>query len=284
LRAPSWITTNKALKPNDPPLVQARNVYDLLGAESGRAVIVAAPGPSFASFPRDALLAHPTIGVNAILEILDPTYWVFAEPFFTRNYRKLYSESRAKIVTTRFQSIAALELLLPAGRDLFWFRYGHAPRLDQDDRRDPLNPKAGLSVLNMPKPADGRKPWWSIPEKGFLPGRCSVTTHAVSLAILLGAAAVILVGADFTHTDDAAYYAPGVTINHGPRRKTKALACGRNWAQLAAKKGVWEGTDLMTVSPTHSLTWERRTGETYGARRVTVDEAVRILKEINGEA
>jgi hypothetical protein len=268
LRAPSWIR-GKRLHVNDPPLVRARNVYDLRDCHKGQALIVAAPGPSFASFPREELLRHPSIGVNAALELFEPTYWLFAEPFFTREYRSLYAERRSAIVTTRWQALAALEPLLPAGKDLFWFRYGHAPRLDEGDRREPLNPKAGLSVLKATRPDDGRRPWWALPDVGFLPGRCSVATHAVSLAVLMGARAVVTIGIDFRYQSEEAYYTPGVAINPGPRRKQKALSCGKNWAILAARKGVWEGVDLVTISPAGGLP---------GARRVSVDEAVKILR------
>jgi len=271
VRHPSWFR-GKRVKVNRPPLVQARNVYDLRNRHRGEAILVVAPGPSFASFPREELARHTSIGVNAALELFDPTYWVYAEPFFTREYRALYMDpDRARrIVTTRWQALAALELLLPAGKDLYWFRYGHAPRLDEGDRREPLSPKAGLSVLKATRPSDGRRPWWALPDVGFLPGRCSVATHAVSLAVLMGARSVLTIGIDFRYESEDSYYSPGVAINPGPRRKQKALSCGRNWAILAARKGVWDGVDLVTISPAGGLP---------GARRVSLDEGISILRK-----
>lgn len=286
MRPPSWLNLKKLA----PPQVRARSVYDLAGTQAGRAVLVVAPGPSFASFPRDELERHPTIGVNSALELCPLDYWLFAEPVLAKDYRALYSSGRAKnVVSTRYQAHAVLERVLPESVGLFWFRYGHASKFDPEDD--------DLSVIRMARTGwleSGRRPWWARPDKVFLPGRCSVATHAVSLAVLMGAAVVVTVGVDLKYdVGTGAYYAPGVTINQGPGRKprlnkkltdaervrqvntarVKALGCTLAWTKVVAALGIWRDAEILTISPSGS--------GLPGSRRVTVDDAIDILRDHN---
>lgn len=239
-----------------PQAVKARSVYDLAGTAKGRAVIVAGPGPSFTSFPAEELLRHPTIGVNAALELFEPETWLFIEGVLAKRYLPIYTrvESTCRIVTTWSRARAVMEYVLPKDRALYAFHYH-----DQ-------------SVLKMKREDDGRHPWWSIPREHFLPGRCTVASHALSLAVLMGASLVVTIGVDFGYQGDG-YYAPGVRINAGPRKRDRALGAGHAWMCCAARHGVWDAIEILSVS-------EHR--GTPGSKRVGVDEAVSELRRVNG--
>lgn len=243
---PPWL---KRAKKYDPPQVEAENVYALEGTERGRLVAVLGPGPSISDFPLEKLEGVATIGVNSLLEVYRPNFFLFQEGFFAKRYRHLYTPAgRPDIVTTwprRF-----ISCLLPAGKRLFCYDY------------------LAHSVLRMEK--GWQAPYWLDPIRGFLPGRCSVAANAISLGVLMAAARILLVGIDLVSSPKGEYYVEGVRVNPGPRNRAKALGAGAAWMNLAARAGAWKGPIMYTTSP-----WLRL----RGAKRISVDQAVSMVEE-----
>jgi hypothetical protein len=210
-----------------PPLVVPRNVYDLEGTLAGKAVFLVAPGPSLSEFPKGELLRRTTIGVNAVPEYFPPTYWNFQEKYFCRAYLNLYREGPVKrIITTLARSFMAK--IMPEGSELYTYDY-HL--LDLKDHWDPK-----------------LQPPWRSPGDRFLPGRSSITSNALSLAVLTGAKLVVLVGVDFS-VPEGRYYVPEVTINRGPKDRERSLKAGLSFFGWGISRGVWRGPRIVSTSP-----------------------------------
>lgn len=230
---------------HDPPLVRAQSVYTLENFVPGGVVFVVAPGPSLDTFPKEVLSEYTTIAVNAACEIISPTFALFQEGILCKKYYRVYTTEWVKrVVTTKARQF--IERLLPTGHEIYTYQYLDLPCLRNAKKNVPL--------------------YWRNPEYRFLPGRNSISTNALSLACLMGASLVVLVGVDFHMGNEGEqYYANGVHINQGPRLRSRALRAGFAWASLAARKGVWNGPRIISTSPWLNL---------KGIQRVSVKEAI----------
>lgn len=214
-------------QPNDPPLVSPRPAYELAGRFAGKAVFVLCPGPSLTLFPRDVLARATTLAVNSAVEVYIPTFWVFNEPKLIRFFWKpLIAENRVGVIVTERPN-AWISPWLPAGASIYWYEY----------------------QLPIRRRIKGAKPWWLWPERSFLPGHATVTANAVSLAELLGARIVVLVGCDQTVYPGGKYYCDGVGLNPGPWDPQGAIKAGREWFESALLgKKLW-GVPIVQVAP-----------------------------------
>lgn len=231
-----------------PAQVTPRSVYELEDYRKDGVVFVVAPGPSLDLFPKSELKGRTTIGVNSALELAPLEFWIFQEGIIGKKYFPLYSSGLVKNVVTTRDRAEFLYRILPKEVNLFRYCY------------------FDTSVLRMEKDV-GFHPFWKRPNEFFLPGRCSITANALSLAVLMKPALVVCVGLDMA-MPDGKYYADGVKRNPGPRLKEKALSVGSSWMWIAAKKGVWSGPRIITTSP-----WLRMPR----FKRVSVEDA---LKEV----
>jgi hypothetical protein len=214
-------------------------------------VYVLGPSPTLNDFPEKVLKHFTTIGMNAVLERFFPTYWIFQEGIFVKRYMDIYrTGDTANIVTTATRA-KFMQQFLPKGRTLYEY-----------EARD-------LSVLKMDKDT-GHTPYWYWPEEKFLPGRSSIASNALSLAVLMRPALVVLVGVDFKMRDGQ-YYSGGIRKNPGPRLREKALSAGRAWFYLAARSGVWSSTQVITTSTTLNAKF---------IKKVTIDDAIEMSMEL----
>jgi hypothetical protein len=248
---PKWASK---FKQYSPPVADVRSVYDLYGKADGKVVYVLAPGPSFEDFPKEVLGNFITIGMNGLLEIYWPDYWIFQEGIFVKKYMDLYRYGETHSIVTTLVRSAFMRQFLPKGRTIYeYFARDH-------------------SVLKMPKDT-GHEPYWYWPEEKFLPGRSSIASNALSLAVLMRAELIVLVGIDFKMREDQ-YYAGGIVKNTGPRLKEKALSAGRAWFYLASMTRVWRGPKIITTSATLNA---------KGIQKVTIDKAIELSMEcLNG--
>jgi hypothetical protein len=233
------------------PQVTPRSVYDLAELKRGSVVVVAAPGPSFASFPVEELRIRTTIGVNALPELFLPDYWIWQEKTFARLYFDLYSTGKIRrVVTTRKREF--LGRLMPEGSELYCFQY-------QDVALKKYCREPG-------------RPGWFYPEREFLPGHASISSNALSLAVLMNPRLVVVVGVDFSYSGDG-YYSPGVNLNRGPKvhNRARALESGAKWMSEAAQRRIWAGPRIITTSPTLDI---------WGIERLSVDQALAAMREV----
>lgn len=237
------------VKRYDPPECAVRSVYDLDGAASGRVVVIAAPGPSFAEFPVDVLeRARFTIACNAALELFRPWAWIGQEGTLIKKYHELYAGDRVVNIVTTETRTKIIKHVLPAGKTVYCYDTG--PSLKERQ----------LSATPV---------WW-WPQRNFLPGRSTIAANALSLAELMRPRACLLVGVDFAYSNDD-YYAAGVVRNPGPRLRAKALGAGRAWCQYALSWRAWRGLDLYTTST------RLRLGRRF--KRISVSDAVDMIEE-----
>jgi hypothetical protein len=196
----------------------------------GRAVFVVAPGPSLDQFPKSRLDDFVTIGVNSAAELMSPTFWLFQEGLFMKKYYPIYNSSWIKSIVTVERRAEKMESILQDRKWIYTYQ------------------SEGERVL---KRSGGEfAPWRNLNMKPtFLPGRNSVAANAISLAVLMEAKVVVLVGVDLAIEDDGKYYANGVKRNPGPKNRPRALSASRAWMSKAAKYGVWRGPKLLTTSP-----------------------------------
>jgi len=248
---PRWASKFKQYKP---PVADVKSVYDLYGMAKGKVVYVLAPGPSFEDFPKDVLSGFTTIGMNGLLEIYWPTYWIFQEGIFVKRYMDLYRYGNTHNIVTTLVRSEFMRQFLPEGKTIYEYF-----------ARD-------LSVLKMDKDT-GHVPYWYWPEEKFLPGRSSIASNALSLAVLMRAELIVLVGIDFKMRE-AQYYANGIVKNSGPRLKEKALSAGKAWFYLASMARVWKGPKIITTSVTLNA---------KNIKKVTIDKAIELSMEcLNG--
>ena len=238
----------------NPPVAKVHSVYDLYDTAAGKVVYVLAPGPSFEDFPRDELDRFTTIGMNGILEIYWPTYWIFQEGTFIKKYMDLHRYGKTTNIVTTTVRAEFMKQFLPKDRTLYeYFARDH-------------------SVLNMDKNT-GNTPYWYWPEEKFLPGRSSIASNALSLAVLMRAELIVLVGIDFKMRVGQ-YYAGGIVKNSGPRLKEKALSAGKAWFYLASMTRVWKGPKIITTSTSLNA---------KNIEKVSTDKAIELSMEcLNG--
>lgn len=254
---PKWM---RRFAQNHPPLADPRSCYDLAGQARGGAVFVVAPGPSLDSFPREALYDQVTIGVNSTAELFSPTFWLFQEGIFCKKYHGIYTSGWLKRIVTTWARVSVILPLLPKGKEV----YGYSFRTK--------------SVLRMRKDrAPEGKPYWYDETDTFLPGHNTVAANAMSLAVLMEPALIVLVGVDLYWDDSIPYYAHGVKRNSGPKDRFRALSASRAWMNKAATRGVWSGTRIVTTSPWLKLRGVRRVSpgtalkEAGECRKVTIE-------------
>jgi hypothetical protein len=234
--------------------VKVQSSYALEDSERGKVVFVVAPGVSFDAFPKEFMDDFTTIGVNSIAEIYSPTYWLFQEGYFCKKYHQIYTSPWIRNVVTSWPRAAILQKVLPAGKGLYAYGFNKRSvfRAVQDDAF--VNPE---------------KPFWHDPDEAWLPGHNSVAANAMSLAVLMGAGLMVLVGVDL-HWSKEGYYADGIRRNSGPRDRTRALSASRAWMGKAAKKGVWRGPRIITSSRTLKL---------RGVENFSAGKVVEIVRE-----
>lgn len=234
-----------------PPQVNAKSVYELEGTMTGKVVVIVAPGPSLDLFPKKRLEDFTTIGVNSALELVPRLdYWVFQEGIIGKRYHPLYTTGRCGAVVTTRDRIPIMEKVLPGSVGLYKYTY------------------YDTSVLRMPREVDFY-PYWRRPEIDFLPGRCTITANALSLAVLMRPRMIVFVGLDF-FIEGEKYYADGVKRNTGPRLRKRALSAGSAMMYIFAKHQVWAGVRKITTSP-----WLRMKG-------IVNLELKEALKEMKG--
>lgn len=216
----------------DPPQIQAQSAYSLEGIAKGKTVYVLAPGPSFDDYSKDKLKEQITIGVNSIVEIFEPTYALWQEGILCKKYFSYYSTGHVQNLVTTWSRANLLQKLFPKGRSLYAY--------ESLSRR----------VLSGSRDCSNGRPWWYDAETSFLPGKNSVAFNAMSLAVIMGAAQIVLVGVDM-YLGHNRYYATGITKNRGPKNQILALAASRAWGSKAAARGVWTctGAKIKTTSP-----------------------------------
>ena len=231
---------------NFSPCAEPHGVNGLRLSCEGGIVQVVAPGPSY-----EHLELGTTIGVNSALELRELDFWLFQEGTLVKRFHRLYTKDRrCAIVTTRDRA-QHMRRLLPPERSLWSYHY-----------RD-------IRVLLKRRPCPPRD--WSVHED-FLPGHCTVAANALSLAVLMNPALIVMVGVDLG-MPQGVYYASGVYRNPGPNNRARALSAGRSWMSKAAKRRVWCGPRIISTSPVLRLP---------GVENVTTENAVRIAKELQG--
>jgi hypothetical protein len=236
------------------PVESIESVYALKDAMAGEAVYVVAPGPSLDDFPKSALSNNVTIAVNSAAELIEPTFWIFQEGIFCKKYNGIYTSDRInRIVTTEVRAKVICKYLEKPKR-LYTYSY--------------LNQR----VLRVDR-STGKDPFWSNEQTSFLPGHCSISANGMSLARLMGAKLIVIIGVDLHYSGDK-YYADGVKRNTGPRLRGRALSASRAWMRKAAASKVWHGPTILTTSNTLSL---------RGIKRVSVEKAISEVDKLPRE-
>lgn len=230
------------------------SAYELKDALEGEVCFVLAPGPSLDEFPRGDLDRFVTIGVNSLLEIYRPTYWIFQEGIFCKKYKELYSDPKLVGVVAKQSRTPVIQKFIEKPTKLYWFT---------SDRHRVLTHKRTSDI----------QPFWYREEESFLPGHCSISANAISLARLMNPRLIVLVGIDLRY-DGAKYYADGVKRNSGPRLRDRALSASRAWMSKAARFGVWKGAEIVTSSSSLSL---------RGVKRKSADQILEMAGMLIGK-
>ena len=208
-------------------MIEPRSVYELEDECTGEQVFIVAPGPSLEKFPLDVLVGRSVIVVNAAVELLDPVqyrWWLFTDKRFTWLYRK---ETRRTL---------GLKLVTREPPAIKLAKYFNGDALYVFNNDPPVKPYS-----------DTHRLWWYYPEEKFLPGHTTVIANALSLACLMNAARVVLVGVDLYFEGDK-YYAGNIQKNPGPRNRWNALMVQSRWLRNHIDKhGTWP-VELFTVN------------------------------------
>lgn len=207
-------------------MITPKQAYELEGRLEGELLFVVAPGPTAKSVQEDpsALDGQKVLALNSSIEFLpDPTWWMYADKRFSQIYaRELHTDWPKAVIMLATQ--ARKHQRIYKG-ELFVYDYQLSFRELKKQRR-------GVELNG--------NPFWYWPERSFLPGRCSVFSNAMSLALIMKPRAIVLVGVDFEESGPD-YYVSSVTRNKGPTQRRRALDSGANWFSKNYGKGVWPG-------------------------------------------
>lgn len=189
------------------------DVYELRGIARDQTVYILGTGPSLDVYPLDRLDYSMTIGMNTILNVFDPTFWLFGDGKFARWGAKKYKDSlspgTALVVNEKhlqFLKRHYFELTI----DVYCFT-------NQDSE----------SVR-------------------FLAGRWTIATVALSLATLMDASRVVLIGVDMG-APGGEFYSKKVG-GDAPGRQLSMMGQWRKWLQYGFRQNLWP-LEIVTVSP-----------------------------------
>lgn len=207
--------------------MKGRGVYSLWNRCKGETVFLLGAGPSLLNFPLDWLLKKKTIVINGAIEIFpEPWIWLFVERAIAKIYGKELKSGKVRrlAVNRRFKWIEKFF----KGKELYYLEW-----------RKPLCAKFQKR---------GKIFWWN-PEINYLPGHGSIATIGLSLACVLGARRVVMLGVDFSFGQKGEYYNEGIRRHKGPGRKSRALGAGLRSMKTGFKCGLWEQLDVFSICP-----------------------------------
>ncbi len=189
------------------------DVYELRGLAKDQTVYILGTGPSLDSYPLDCLDGSLTIGMNTILNVFDPRFWLFGDGKFARwgakKYKDLLSSGTSLVVNEKhLQFLERHYCELTVDVYLFTNQDSQSPR--------------------------------------FLAGRWTIATVALSLATLMDAKRVVLVGVDMG-APGGLFYSKKVG-GQAPGRQLSMMGQWRKWLQHGFKQNLWP-INIVTVSP-----------------------------------
>ena len=188
------------------------DVYELRGIARDKTVYILGTGPSLDAYPLDQLEGSLTIGLNTILNVFDPTYWLFGDGKFARWGAKRYKE---EVESSRTSLIVNEKHLQFLERHYSEFKVYCFTNQDKYSLR-------------------------------FLAGRWTIATIALSLATLMDAKRTILIGIDMGPTGSQFYSAK--VGGEAPGKQLSMMGQWRKWLQYGFKQELWP-IDIFTVSP-----------------------------------
>ena len=190
-----------------------KDFYELRGLARDQTVYILGTGPSLDSYPLDRLGSSLTIGMNTILNVFDPGFWLFGDGKFARwgakKYKKSLSPGTSLVVNEKH-----LQFLDRHYRELTIDVYCFT----NQDRESPR----------------------------FLAGRWTIVTVALSLATLMDAKRAVLIGVDMG-APGGAFYSKKVG-GEAPGRQLSMMGQWRKSLQYGFRQGFWP-IDVVTVSP-----------------------------------
>lgn len=209
---------------------KARSVYELEGSLEGEVLYIVGPGPSAGRVEGDPSIldGQKVLALNSSIEFLsNPTWWMYADKRFSYIYQKeLHSAWPQSVIMVEAQT---RKFAKTYKGELFSYEYQLQFRALKKARR-------GVDL--------GEKPFWYWPERRYLAGRCTIFSHALSLALLMRPRAIVVIGVDFS-LDGSRYYVDSVERNPGPTERERALWAGARWIRENWKKKVWRGLPPM---------------------------------------
>lgn len=189
------------------------DVCELRGLARDQTVYILGTGPSLDSYPLDRLSYSLTIGMNTIVNVFDPSFWLFGDGKFARwgakKYKNSLSPGTALVVNEKhlqFLERHYFELTI----DVYCFT---------NQNRQSLR---------------------------FLAGRWTIATVALSLATLMEAQKVVLIGVDMG-APGGEFYSKKVG-GEAPGRQLSMMGQWRKWLQHGFRQNLWP-IDVVTVSP-----------------------------------
>ncbi len=189
------------------------DVSVLRGLARDKTVYILGTGPSLDSYPLERLESSLTIGMNTILNVFDPSFWLFGDGKFARWGAKKYKKTLG-LCTSLVVNEKHLQFLERHYNEFTVDVYCFT----NQDRESPR----------------------------FLAGRWTIATVALSLATLMDAKRVVLIGVDMG-APGGAFYSRKVG-GKAPGRQLSMMGQWRKWLQYGFKQNLWP-IEVVTVSP-----------------------------------
>jgi hypothetical protein len=190
--------------------IEVKGVGSLAGSCKDTLYVVGS-GPSVDDFPLERLAGRVSVALNHAVDLFEPAFWLYGDPKFGRSAASKIVRRRAPLC------IVTNEKLLK------WIK----PHL-----------KPG-SVVYTFENHSGKGP-------DFLAGRWTVATIALSLASLMGAWRVVLVGVDMG-APNGQFYSRSLA-NRPPAKQLDFMGEWRKWMRKGFKAGIWS-LQVETTSP-----------------------------------
>jgi len=194
----------------------------------GKTAYIIGSGPSLNDFPISFLECKNTICLNdSVTTISCPSFWLFGDPRFSRyKASKILRNGGANpgsvVMNTKhlkFMDIVPEKKKPP----IYWFTN---------------------EMSRVENPED--KPDFWTGYRGMLPGRWTIATVALSLAVKLGVKEAVLIGIDLGVVEGE-FYANDVPSTP-PGRQKSMMGQWVKWIQFGFKRGLWP-IEVKTTSP-----------------------------------
>jgi hypothetical protein len=216
------VTSQQEKSSERPLVIEADSIERLKSLALDKRVFIVGSGPSLDSFPVDRLSDEITICLNDAVKACPCSFWLFGDPNYSRYKASKvlrgelpYGPPRNVVMNTKhlryMQRVP--EELLPT---IYWFT---------NDKRRALNA------------SEEHPSWWNY--EGLLPGRWTIATVAVSLAVKLGARKTIFVGVDLGEVSGK-FYSNRVS-SKPPKKQKDFMGQWVKWMQAGFKRGLWPG-------------------------------------------